>query len=947
MQRLFFCFVFMLFAIASKAQLFGGTPPEQKWQQINTDTVRIIFAPGQEEKAKRVADIVHHMARQQPIALGSQLKKIDIVLQHQTVIANGYVGMGPFRSEFFLTPEPNSLSQGSIKWEDQLAIHEYRHVQQYNNFNNGLSKVMQVLFGQEGYALATNAAIPDWFFEGDAVYTETALTGQGRGRLPNFTNAYPSLWQANKKYSWMKLRNGSLKDYVPSHYHLGYLLVNYGRQKYGEDFWTKVTKDASAYKGLFYPFQAAIKKHAGIAYKKFYTDAFSFYKKPNSDIQLKSATQGTINQGTEAGIKNSSKQTKAFVTNYYFPYTMEDTSLIYLKSSYRERPSFYIKDKTGEHLLKVKDIATDEQYSYRNGRIVYAAYENDARWGWRDYSVLKVLDVHSKEQHTVTTKSKYFTPDISADGKKIVAVQNDAAGKSELHVLNTETGEVLQKIQSAGVYLFGDPKFVTDDLLVTTVRLWDGKMALAAATINSATIKLLTPASYKVLGYPCVKDSVVYFSASYAGNDDVYAMNLKETKFYKIANGPLGKYFINANAGKLTWSQFTSDGYQLAQMDMEQLKWKHVEVGSLETDKEIMEVSKGASTGNILDSISTAHNYTISNYKKSTGLLNFHSWRPNYDDPIFTFSLYGQNVLNTLQSELYYSYNESEKTHGAGFATTFGGWLPYLTAGTEYTFNREEQIGNRIRQWGQLDSRLGVSLPLNKTKGTTYRSFNISSFYVLRNEFNKDFYKDSLGTTSFGYLSNTISYGQQVQRARQHIFPRLGFALSASFRKAVSTYDAQQFNGAAAFYLPGAMRHHHLVVTGQWQERDTVGQVNLGNRFAYSRGYTGRNFSRMWRMSANYHFPLWHMDFGFANILYIQRIRANAFYDFTKVYSRDKSQTREQRSAGGEVYFDTKWWNQYALTFGFRVSRLLDQDQFNGFKGTKFEFILPISIFPN
>ena len=102
----------------------------------------------------------------------------------------------------------------------------------------------------------------------------------------------------------------------------------------------------------------------------------------------------------------------------------------------------------------------------------------------------------------------------------------------------------------------------------------------------------------------------------------------------------------------------------------------------------------------------------------------------------------------------------------------------------------------------------------------------------------------------------------------------------------------------------------------------------------------------MWRLSANYHFPLIYPDWGFGNILYLQRIRANAFYDFTKVYSRDKTQTRDQRSVGGEVFVDTKWWNQYPLTFGFRISRLLDQDQFDGFKGTVFEVVLPVSIIP-
>lgn len=142
------------------------------------------------------------------------------------------------------------------------------------------------------------------------------------------------------------------------------------------------------------------------------------------------------------------------------------------------------------------------------------------------------------------------------------------------------------------------------------------------------------------------------------------------------------------------------------------------------------------------------------------------------------------------------------------------------------------------------------------------------------------------------------------------------------------------------------MSAHNLLLSGSFQERDTLSQVSFGNRFAYSRGYTGRYFSRMWRLSANYHLPLLYPDWGFGNILYLQRIRGNIFYDFTKVYSRDKKTTRDQRSVGGEIFIDTKWWNQYPLTFGFRISRLLDQDQFDGFKGTVFEFIMPVNIIP-
>src|SRR6185503_8475733 len=328
MRRVLAVCYLLLVADCLVAQEFGGNPPSVKWKQINTDTARIIFPAGADSAAQRIASVVHFLAAKNN-SLGNKRDKINIVLQDQTTIANGYVNLGPYRSEFFLTPSFNNFELGSISWAEGLASHEYRHVQQFSNFRVGLSKAMYVLFGEEGLSLAINASIPDWFYEGDAVYNETAHSEQGRGRIPFFTNQYPSLWLAHKNYTWMKLRNGSLKDYVPNHYPLGYLLVNYGYEKYGTDFWGKVTKDAASFKGLFYPFQNAIKKHTGLDYKTFRKQAFDHYKL-SSDMEHKSATQQMSNSSNEAGEKfNSSneageqkitKPTNSYVTNYFFPY---------------------------------------------------------------------------------------------------------------------------------------------------------------------------------------------------------------------------------------------------------------------------------------------------------------------------------------------------------------------------------------------------------------------------------------------------------------------------------------------------------------------------------------------------------------------------------------------------------------------------------------------------
>ena len=268
----------LLLTINISAQQFGGNPSSVKWKQINTDTARIIYPEELGDAARRVACIVHELQKNHAGTIGGKLAKINIVLQNQSTVSNAYVALGPFRSEFYLFAPQNSFELGAVPWAENLSIHEFRHVQQYNNFKVGLSRFARTLFGEEGQALANAAAVPDWFFEGDAVFNETSLSRQGRGRLPDFFSSYISLFEQKKNYSYMKLRNSSFKDYVPNHYPLGYMLVGYGREKYGADFWKKVSHEAVAFKPLIYPWQNAVKKYSGKDFNDFVKDAFAYYQ---------------------------------------------------------------------------------------------------------------------------------------------------------------------------------------------------------------------------------------------------------------------------------------------------------------------------------------------------------------------------------------------------------------------------------------------------------------------------------------------------------------------------------------------------------------------------------------------------------------------------------------------------------------------------------------------
>ena len=149
-------------------------------------------------------------------------------------------------------------------------------------------------------------------------------------------------------------------------------------------------------------------------------------------------------------------------------------------------------------------------------------------------------------------------------------------GKSELHIIDAANGQVLKVLRSAEISLFTDPKFIDENSLVTAVRLKDGKMALAMADLQPGSIIRLTDPSFNVVGYPCVNNGVIYFTASYGGNDDVFALRLSDKKIFKISNGPSGKLFCKCRHGKITWSAFTAEGYQLKQMEEKDIVWNEV-----------------------------------------------------------------------------------------------------------------------------------------------------------------------------------------------------------------------------------------------------------------------------------------------------------------------------------------------------------------------------------
>ena len=928
-QLFFFCLLWVSFTASS--QEFGGIPPSQKWKRIRAPRINVIYPAGLDSSAGKVASIVTAVIHTGDSTIGRNFRKAPIILQNQSTLSNGYVSLAPYRSEFLLTPPLNGFELGNGDWLTTLTLHELRHMQQYSNFNRGWAKVFRVVLGDQGQALANALSVPDWFFEGDAVYQETRLTRQGRGRLPAFYNGFRSIWQSRAGFDYMKLRNGSLKHYVPNHYELGYLLVSHGYYHYGTDFWKKVSEDAAAMKGLLYPFQRAIKKHSGIRFRQFTQQALEERKSALVD-----STSITQPSGTYISEEN--------------PVFTETGDLLFLKTTFRELPAFILRTPQGDKYIRQRDRSADQYFSYARDKVIYASYRPHPRWGWKDYGELQLLDLATGKQERITKATKYFHPSLSQRADSIVAVHIGPDGHNSIHLLALD-GRLMYSIDMPGGLLAAYPKFYQGKILAA-VRKSDGSMALWNFGMSGEDPEQLTEWRNQVIAYPVVYKDIIFYAASAGLQDqlvrwDPVSKSSKTMIFPGSGTSRTGKYQPTLFGDSIAYMEFTANGYKVRVADSRKLQL----IESTLPESAGLDFLTPPKMGNNLSLSDTAIQIsTAESYPRSKGLFHFHSWQPFVEDPEFSFSLLGQNLLNTMQSQLNFLYNRNEKSKQFGFSALYGGWFPYLGGGVDITLDRKARYRDRTINWHELETNIGATIPLNWSRGRQLSFFTAHTNLVYNKPYFSEPEKSQLGDLSWLYLDHQLRYSIQSRQAVQAFHPRYALSLRGQYRHALNRYESWQSLATASIYLPGFVRNHSLVVNLAAHHRDSMQGIRFSDNFPFSRGYESANLFRILKWGVNYQLPLFYPDIGLANILYLLRVRSNFFYDHS--YSKDPSlfpgeDRLEFRSAGTELFFDTKWWNQLPVSFGLRYSRLLDPDRFNGAGANRWQFILPLNLVPN
>ena len=907
--------LFLLCSVTSHAQYFltGQDPASVKWNQIKTDHFQIIFPREYSKMAQYYINLMSLTSPYvgQPYLKENQQKRLSIVLHNRSTTSNAMVSIAPMRAEYFETPPQSSYPQ---IWQDQLALHEYRHAVHMYTLRQGLTKGLYYVFGEQGVAAVMGLWLPFWFMEGDAVYSETLYSSSGRGRTPDFI--YPLKAQLlNKKiYKYDKAVFGSYKNFVPNHYELGYQLVTKGVQQYGEEMW-QFTIDRVARRPYYLvPFTTAIKKQTGKFKVQYYNATL---KSLRNEWWLND--QKSIDDQIEIITPEN-----RFFTDYLFPNVLDDGSVIAEKTGLDDINRFVLITADGEEQrIFTPGYDFKESLSVSGNVICWNERNYDPRWDMRNYSVIKLYDFEQKRLRKLTTKSRYFAPSLSDDGQFIVAVEVTTNSRYALHILDTETGDLVKEINTSENLLFLTPKWSYDDqYIVATVLGKDGKSIVLINTDNWE-LEYLLPFSFKEIKRPVMHGEWVVYTGTYEGKDMLYALNASSGNVFRVFEPRFGANNVafSKTGEELVFSYYTADGNKLATIPFQPQHFDSINLAKTHY-KYLIDKLKKPSTFNLDETAVPTEVYPENKYKKGGHLFNLHSWAPlavdvnNYTvQPGVT--LLSQNVLSTSVATLSWEYDPNELTHKIKFGYDYYGWYPIIGLSVDYGGRRvthgtgDDQVELR---WKETNLTLNVSVPLNFTNSKWVKGLRPSvgidqKFLNMDPASGFEFKEDQVTVPNY----RLYAYNQ-YKMSPKDIYPHWGQSIDLLYRHTpLSDSISSQLGLAGWLYFPGFVRHQGFRIYGGYQKTETGG-YSFSNFVSIPRGYSNVSYPEYFTIRSDFAFPIAYPDLNVPGFFYLKRIYSKLFYDYMQGYEND--QIYDLSSAGVELYTD---WNFLSILINFRL----------------------------
>jgi len=897
-------------------------PPGIHWKRIRTNYFDIIVPGEMLAEGQRVANTMEYLRPSLEKTMYSRLRKWPLVLNSRSAVANGWVGYLPRMSEWY-PAAPQDEFGGTLDWYHLLAVHEGRHMAQFDAFDQGFNRLAGICFGELGLGAFTFFGTPIWFIEGDAVATETALSNSGRGRQPIFDMGIRTLLLSGQRYSYYKAFLRSYKDYYPNFYALGYHLVTHNRREFGADVWSSIMRRSAKYSYWPWSFSRSMRKITGRNARSTYDDTMD---------ELQTMWMEQVDGLTETPVEIVNQKRKRVWTNYKFPYQISDGSIVALKTGLADPYTLVRLYPDGKEKRMIQIDYTDG-ISVNADKITWCVQNVDPRWWAQSFSDVVVYDIRSSTRKQITKKGKYFAPAFSSDGKQIAAVKMELDRHCSLVILDAKSGREIRAFPNPDNYSIKTPVWSEDGREIAFTRQRNGLRALTILDLETGEQTDIIPESSEDITYPVFYNDYILYDSPWSGIDNIYAVHTQTGQRYQLTTRKFGSFYPESAGELLLFCDYQVEGMNIARTALDTSLWtpiENVEQRLVNYFEPLVEQEQGRNI--LIEEEIPQKQYPVENYSPIVHSLNIHSW---YLLPLPPYVMYGfisNDFLNTLNLGAQVTYHAGEKVNAYSLSASYAGFRPIID--TEISFGKRAALydinGEEITDvWNETGISATLRFPLNNSEYANYSicEMGLTAGYskVTEHEY---MYLDDRWCEKISYVSTYLDHFSHRQKAVRDIHAVHGndFQVSFSLGDNESKYLSSRMSGLFRLYLPGLLKHHGIRWTAAYENYINPQYYIFSSHIPFPRGYKQYYYEFFKYTSLSYSLPLAYPDLALGSLLYLKRLRAQLFWDF----GIGDDATDLHRSIGAELTVDFTPLTLYylELSAGIRYSyRVEDGDR--------------------
>ncbi|MDR1672091.1 MAG: hypothetical protein LBS09_01300 [Bacteroidales bacterium] len=852
----------------------GVNPPSVRWQQINTEHFRVIFPTDIPERGQHAANVLEYIYHAESKTLRHRPAKISVVLHNRPSSSNGVVAWAPKRSEWLLTPPQDSYAQD---WTEQLALHEFRHVVQTDKLNQGLTKALGYLFGQQAVGVAAGM-LPAWFLEGDAVVAETAMSRSGRGRSASFEMPLRTIALSGKYHHYDKAIFGSYRRHVPNHYEWGYQMTAWTRKEYGTEVFAKAEDNTGRRLWSLYPFELGLKKQTGYLPRQLYYRAFDDLTRQWKEQEKRYAyvLSTPVN-----------RQTSRLYTSYRSPHYLTDSTFVALKTGMAQIACFVKVNRNGdEQTLFTPGMLNSDRFSCAGGLMAWSEEIPDVRWSNRSYSVIKIFDISRRKERTLTRRTRFFSPSLSPDAGTVAAVEVSLGGESAIVLLDVTAGVEKMVIKAPENTLLQTPSWSKDGKYLLAIAVGSGGKSIVRIDTATGWFATVLAPSYDDISCPSDGGTCAFFTGQCGGINNIMAVDYQTKEVFRATASRFGAFDPqpDATGEKLLFAEYSELGYNLTESNI-----RKETIPEDDHSPQLWKTLAEQENFNLQDSIINYRDFPVKPFRKWQHLISVHSWAPlyyqvNVSDPLATeiypgLVLLSQDLQGNMIASAGYSWRGYHALH-AGF--TYKGWYPVVEM--KITYGGERKIYGKQPE----DATLPPNFRNTEISVNTYVPFNLTrNRYITGltpqiqiNRSSDFFFSNEQGHHQSGFLESLygIAFYRYLKTAVRDLAPAWGVTLQGAFKHAPANENlfSSMYYVYGRTYLPGLARHHSLQLSVGVQ-RQHAGEYLFGSMLAFPRGYATGRTEQLNIALAEYAFPFLYPDKNLAFLVYLKRLSANLF----------------------------------------------------------------------